>query len=1622
MDEDLNFEGLDEENDNIEDAVTESKKSENIKENHIKLGASAETLKVLENLLKSDKFPGAIFLEILDCFEKEKNEAKDKLYDFYCFLEKYIENLNSDNLLKIIRLKKDSKIDIFSFWSKNLKYEILNNLLHDRQKMELNDFFKHFSSELIESGYEIKNIFQLICELIKYEPEKNPENELIMESILNILKTYKIEDEFYEVIKKHIKPFNKNSPKFIYSDVSKGDKILEDLTKDELLEEIEKRNPVYFTEERKNNLIRQMDIVYEIYKSRKDLYNKEGIKNWLKNELPNLKKQYEKNENRIEISAKILAVISIANEIFTKSIKNKGYKLRDIQIMSVLLFISKNDEKGLIEEISTGEGKSTIICVLATFLALIGKKVDIVTSALNLAKRDAENLKEFYRIFDLTVDYVENSRPDPYKKNIIYGSFLEYEADFLREKTQKKRIIRGKREFEVLIVDEIDNLFIDNIDGSTRLVYSSMGYQFLAPIFVNIFFVMKTYEQQFSEYFRKMIKNKKMEDEDKNYFLNKINEENFRDENIYPILKIFLCNFMRKLYGMSKNRENDENIDGNDLLEKSDTMREFFENINKTLHLPENLKSIFDNQLEDWIDNAYKALFNFHENRDYVVSNGIIAPVDRENTGEVEQSKVYRDGLHRMLEIKHHLRIRDENLNHTFLSHISYFKKYNYEKKKKLFFYGMTGTLGDSNTIEIFKEKTKFNSEVLYIPTYKKKRFVEFPSILCKDEKEQIGIICEEIEYQCKQKRKILVINDSIEQAKNLKNHLMNKKDFNEQIGLYTRDDDKKQMETIKQDYNIILATNLAGRGTDIKTSPVNEINGGLHIILTSMPNNYRIERQAFGRTSRQGNKGSGQMIILKEKFNTLKEYKDDRDEKEKKRLNDISKIMNQTLFKDQLYDKYISLLNKYDIDVISSEDIDERWGTFLDKYIDSKEKLDNEKMNAIEKKFDEFIRELNTDLNENNYKEKIKNSFLNISYGWKNYKNSPKSQNTYNEIAIKNEKYSFAAHYYEAKNIITQSKIGKYPIEEIKNKLNETLKILELILEESVDVCYNQFNERIKEYEGSKILEQMLNRKYLVKCVISQVSKNIEVVEKYIKLKSENEKNIRDIEIICKVKDLEEIYKQKDCKEKEKYPEETQKEMEETLNFLENSGLYEIYELDLKKKYKWYQKLLFFLKTPLEFLLGLAAILFFPGIGGIVGSLIIGHSIASCFNYFLTIHSGAIFDFKDFVLNISTMSAITRRINYFIGKDIFSIFYKKKTQSRERSKAVSDNFELNKSCDFINESKKLNKIKNYSKEKIEKYIKDKFEHIIIEKQKENIKYLLCFDDYLKNNFWKNTIKNEIMEHYKNNFKKDFKNKEEEIINILKNGYEKDNYMKASNEIESILRPMIKECLESLDKSLDKFMKLKDFDKEKGLNSLEHLIINLNPEKIDNNLAKEIIKEFKKYNIINNENNESKYKFNYSIEEKPTLNFIIETDLRNIKIETQDFTKFNLLKLSIKPIINEDMDDKVEQMEKNFEQSAKELEDFKEGLLRKIIFRNIKLIIQSFSEEKIISEFLDEMKKLLLEKIICRLNKKIYSQLDTKILGDITKTSLKDAEKQVLNNIKAILFKKDKFEKSDDKK
>ena len=160
--------------------------------------------------------------------------------------------------------------------------------------------------------------------------------------------------------------------------------------------------------------------------------------------------------------AEIIAVVSRGNQL------SSTHQPRDTQLISLLVMLDAKD-KGRLAQIATGEGKSTIVAMLAAIKALQGQTVDVVSSSPILAYRDAEEKADFFSLFDLTVgsnwDPLTDDAMTPgykacYGKNIVYGDANHFEFDLLRHE-YKKEDTRGTREFETVIVDEVDSMLID---------------------------------------------------------------------------------------------------------------------------------------------------------------------------------------------------------------------------------------------------------------------------------------------------------------------------------------------------------------------------------------------------------------------------------------------------------------------------------------------------------------------------------------------------------------------------------------------------------------------------------------------------------------------------------------------------------------------------------------------------------------------------------------------------------------------------------------------------------------------------------------------------------------------------------------------------------------------------------------------------------------------------------------------------------------------------------------------------------------------------------------------------------------------------------------------------------
>ena len=347
-------------------------------------------------------------------------------------------------------------------------------------------------------------------------------------------------------------------------------------------------NPELIDADAQEKIKTDIEEIYQIYNEIKD------------KDIEDLGKKEEEYYNKIEspknIDHFLLAKMIYFNKKYFKFIPRKK------QMLSIILFLTKEETKGLIQQIDTGEGKSCIISFLAVYFALKkNKAIDILTSSPVLAKRDALLFKDFYKSFNLTVDYTSdhneltkktnnifsNDSFKCYDANIVYGDTLSFEGDILR--TNFMGIMgRGKqRLFDCIIIDEIDNIALDNLKNTTELLDSFHGYKFLEYVY---FFIYK--------------KLKEITDGKKDT----INEE--KEEIIQQL---------------------------------TEECKKEFSNIkdlkNKNIYIPDHLGKYINKRLDDWCESAYLAKFIYQNNENYVkrldkeYDIKVINPIDFYNTG-----------------------------------------------------------------------------------------------------------------------------------------------------------------------------------------------------------------------------------------------------------------------------------------------------------------------------------------------------------------------------------------------------------------------------------------------------------------------------------------------------------------------------------------------------------------------------------------------------------------------------------------------------------------------------------------------------------------------------------------------------------------------------------------------------------------------------------------------------------------------------------------------------------------------------------------------------------------------------------------------------------------------------
>jgi hypothetical protein len=504
---------------------------------------------------------------------------------------------------------------------------------------------------------------------------------------------------------------------------------------------------------------------------------------------------------------------------------DRGYYPRLPQVICASLLLDKQEHKGRLLQVKTGEGKTLINAMTAAGRALFEKKKpNIITSSSVLAIRDSEENAGFFSLLGITSSHncfrqnTSGSKPC-YDSQVVYGDLLNFQADWLRT-IFKGEGIMGNRKFDAVLVDEVDSMMIDESARIAKIATPICGMEHLEAMFI---FIYRQLEFLSSAESVAPLTVERLEDEE------------YRSNLI-------------------------ENIAGtiNSLLAPATTS---VSDVGFKLAIPKFLYEFVSMQNKFWAESAIQA-FKMKENVDYVISRNdkgdeVIAPVDFNSTGVVQTNTSWGFGLHPFLQAKHRLRMTPESLTTSFISNMGYFKLYGSNIS------GMSGTLGSREGRSLLEEV--YDLDTIVVPTFKPRRYEQRADLITGSNEEHLDKVASTAIREGSAGRAVLIISETIARAREFIAALK-EKGYTGNLREYTRSDygfaDSSESELKAGRGDIIVATNLAGRGTDIKTDEVVEAAGGLHVIVSFLPGNLRVEEQAFGRTSRQGNKGSGQMII----------------------------------------------------------------------------------------------------------------------------------------------------------------------------------------------------------------------------------------------------------------------------------------------------------------------------------------------------------------------------------------------------------------------------------------------------------------------------------------------------------------------------------------------------------------------------------------------------------------------------------------------------------------------------------------------------------------------------------------------------------------------------------------
>ena len=555
--------------------------------------------------------------------------------------------------------------------------------------------------------------------------------------------------------------------------------------------------------------------------------------------------------------------------------------------------------QGKISEMSTGEGKTLVATLPAYLNALSGRGVHIVTVNDYLAKRDAEWNAPIFEFHELTIDcidkYESNSkeRINAYKADITYGTNNEFGFDYLRDNMVRESHELVQREHNFVMVDEVDSVLID--EARTPLIISGPipkgdEHEFfdLKPRVQQLFDLQKKLVTQYLAEAKKLIATKNESEGGLSLFrahrglpkykpLIKYLSELGTKAIMQKIENYYLQDNSKlmpeadePLYFTIEEKSNSIQLTekGIDTITSASEDPKFFiipdigteinaiENSNKSL---EEITKAKDKIIQDYsvktkrihtINQLLKAYSLFEKDQEYVVMDSKVKIVD-EQTGRIMDGRRYSDGLHQAIEAKENVKIEDASQTYATITLQNYFRMYN-----KLS--GMTGT-AETEAGEFWEI---YKLDCIVIPTNKEIARSDMEDKVYKTLKGKFNAVINEISEIRNNGRPILVGTTSVEISE-LLSRMLNMKKINHQV--LNAKKHAKEADVVAEagkSGTVTIATNMAGRGTDIKLTNKSKENGGLAIIGTERHESRRVDRQLRGRSGRQGDVGSSQFFV----------------------------------------------------------------------------------------------------------------------------------------------------------------------------------------------------------------------------------------------------------------------------------------------------------------------------------------------------------------------------------------------------------------------------------------------------------------------------------------------------------------------------------------------------------------------------------------------------------------------------------------------------------------------------------------------------------------------------------------------------------------------------------------